>query len=347
MVTEETEEVNADTLDIGNIVETSIAKIESTPLEVEAEKDNLEVEEQSTSKVRDEKGRFSRQETETPVTPEETTPEVPPIEPPQRWRPEDRALFSKAPREVQEAIQRREADFQEFERIAQSRSMKAENYAKQFEEVAKPYGYLLDKYQLSAPDAIDRLFHWNGKLESDPENTLHEIANSYGYQIQVTGKPQAPQGTHPDVERLNYELQMLKQQREHELRELQTSQLRQSVESWAHETDAAGKPLRPYFEDFRPHIREAVAKLETEYPDADPSAILSAAYDDVVARMTQKGFIRNGPAQDFNAIQSKTEAARRAASSLKAEPTSEPVTKRQPSSIGDIVQFALNQHAPD
>lgn len=338
---------------ISNVIEAGISEVEGREAEVvdkevnpetikvEGEAPTTPIEEQG--KPRDERGRFKGKEEVLPeTTPQEpVTPSPVAVEAPRKWRAEDREVFVRAPREVQEAIQRREQDFETFERITTSRMQRAENVARQFEEVVKPYGYLLNKYECSMLDAVDRLFHWQDRLESNPEATLHDMAASYGFEIQVIGRPQG-QIESAEEEKLRYELETLKAQQETQLKELQANQYRTLVNAWKSEVDATGKPLRPYFDDFRPLIREEVATLEAQNPELPPEAILSEAYNTVVKRMEARGFIRREP--DINAIQQKTQAARTAASSLKSEPSDSVTPKREAVSVKDAIAKAMAMH---
>lgn len=337
-------EGSEDTLSISNAVEAAISEVdksrESTPLDKEQNSETLEVEakESSAQRQRDEKGRF-RVKQEEVLAPQEEDP----LPPPQNWRKEHKELFSKGPRELQEAIHEREKELFEFTSRLQSRASKAEHVARTFEEIVKPYGYLLDKHGVDAPEAVSRLFHWQQRLESSPENTLHDIAASYGFQIQVTDRPQGNTQTSAEEERLRYELDQLRQEKETQLKELSVNQTRTLVQSWASERDGNGKLLRPYFEDFRPQIREAVSILESRFPDASPQEVLEAAYQDTIKKMEARGYIRKE--QDLDAIRAKTLKAKTAASSLKTEPSDEITPKTTAMTVQDAIAKAMAMHS--
>ena len=236
MVTENIESESVETTEVSNpsvrdIIDSSISEVESSRVvDKEENTETLEVE----SAGRDEKGRFIKKESQEVPT-QEVVPQQEPVtkyEPPQKWRSEYRPVFSKLPPEGQEAILAREKDFETFERTLTSRMMRAENVAKQFEEVVKPYGYLLEKYECSVPGAVDKLFYWQERLETDPENTLHDMAASYGFEIEIKNRPQV-QHFNAQEEKYKYELEKLKQERDTQLRELQSSQYKAAIQAWA------------------------------------------------------------------------------------------------------------------
>lgn len=333
---------------IENSLDSSAPKEEGVIDEPKKE-DTLDVEKEPSQaqRARDERGRFkSKAESEPQVaTPSEVNPQIQAVEAPQRWRPEHRAAYAAATPEVRAAIDAREKDFSEFERITTARLNRAENGMRAIEEVVKPHGYLLEKYQCSLPEAVDRLLWWNGRLEENPAQALAEMASTYGYQIQVVGTPEARRES-PEVERLRYELELTKKEREAQAKAIEEEKTRSAITSWALAKDEKGTPLRPYFEDFKPHIRERVAELESAYPDASPEQILSKAYDDVVGMMKQRGFIRENTGPSIEEIQAKTARAK-AASSLKAEPTSQSESVRSPKSLRDAINYALDIHSRD
>ena len=94
-----------ETLSVSDAVEAAISEVdksrESTPLDKEQNSETLEVEakESSDQRQRDEKGRFRVKQEEVLAPQEEST-----LPPPQNWRKEHKELFTKGPRELQEAI---------------------------------------------------------------------------------------------------------------------------------------------------------------------------------------------------------------------------------------------------
>jgi hypothetical protein len=178
----------------------------------EAPTEAVETAPDAPERVRDEQGKFAREE---PQVPEELKPER---RAPSSWKPDAQAAFLKAdrgepltPQEIKiltAEAERRESDFHKGVESFKTHAQKA----RQYEQVVAPYAQNFQQLGLDAPTAIQKLLEADHKLRhSSPQEKaqyLAHLANQYGVSL---GQVQNPQNNDPQMQYLVNELQQLRQ----------------------------------------------------------------------------------------------------------------------------------------
>lgn len=195
------------------------------------------------------------------------------LEPPKHWTEADRALFGKAPREIQQRWMDREAETQrgldtKFQEIA---GFKRER--EQLDELFKPYSRDLELAGLNRPQFIQSLLAGHKYLQEDPRAAFEWIANRYGIDLQQVMAPK--QDEDPRYAALEKQYKQLDGRLNGVLTQAQQSAQEANlsrVTAFADEKGPDGKPLRPYFdevaEDLLRLIKAGEKNLETAYTKA-------------------------------------------------------------------------------
>lgn len=191
----------------------------------------------SEPRVRDEQGKFARDE---PEVPEELKPER---RAPSSWKPEAQAAFLKAdrgeqltPQEIKiltSEAEKRETDFHKGVEGFKSHAQKA----RQFEQAIAPYQQTLHQLGVDAPTAVQKLLEADHKLRySDPmakAQYFQSLAQQYGIDLgQVQNvQPQDPQ-TQYLMQQLN-ELRQTQQMWQNSIKEQERSKANHELETFA------------------------------------------------------------------------------------------------------------------
>lgn len=196
------------------------------------------------------------------------------LEPPKHWSEVDRALFSKAPREVQQRWIDRETETQrgldtKFQEIA---GFKRER--EQLEEMFRPYARDLELGGLSRTQFVGSLLAGHKYLQESPQEAIQWIANRYGIDLQQALSPK--QDEDPRYAALEKRYQQLDGRLNGVLTQAQ-QQAQQAnlsrVTSFADEKGADGKPVRPYFDEVSEDILRLMKAGETDLERAYAKAV--------------------------------------------------------------------------
>lgn len=258
--------------------------IEAQPVAEEATKE--------TSSGRDEKGRFLKKEATTEAVvakpaeaakAQEQQAQAQEIPPPISWRAEEKEAFKALPKPVQETIARREA---EREKAWNRSQMEVSQYRRKYQEldsVLAPLEETWARNGLTAGAVIRNFVAWQKHLDTNPQQALAELAQSYGISPETIGQA-APQ-IDPTISHLQQQIQQLQQAlttREQSEEQAYMGQVEQGISMFAEEKGADGKPLRPYFNDIYQDMLPIAQALKQANPTASPTEILAAAYDRAV-----------------------------------------------------------------
>jgi hypothetical protein len=188
-------------------------------------------------RVRDETGKFAREE---PEVPEELKPER---RAPSSWKPDAQAAFLKAdrgepltPQEIKiltAEAEKRENDYHKGIEGFKTHAQKA----RQFEQAIAPYQQTLSQLGMDAPTAINKLLEADHKLRySDPiakAQYFQNLAQQYGIDLgQVQNIPQQDPQTQYLMQQLN-ELRQTQQMWQNSIQEQERSKANHELEQFA------------------------------------------------------------------------------------------------------------------
>jgi hypothetical protein len=203
----------------------------------EAPTEAVETAPDAPERVRDEQGKFAREE---PQVPEELKPER---RAPSSWKPDAQAAFLKAdrgepltPQEIKiltAEAEKRENDYHKGIEGFKTHAQKA----RQFEQAIAPYQQTLSQLGMDAPTAINKLLEADHKLRySDPiakAQYFQNLAQQYGIDLgQVQNIPQQDPQTQYLMQQLN-ELRQTQQMWQNSIQEQERSKANHELESFA------------------------------------------------------------------------------------------------------------------
>lgn len=315
-------EIDDDMLD--RAIEAAEAKIEAqdteTPVSAEptqeTEVETPAVEEATKeSKARDEKGRFLKGAKKAAASEEEPAPDntditedqavenveeqevqepeaevsdAAPIEPPVFWSAEDKAAFAKAPKDVQGAISRYEAQRNEWANRINSETAEARTVKKQLDDVFEPYKLKYQANGLKTPiEVTERLLAWNEVFEKDVKTGIVDLMRKNGLSPADLMNEDQGQFDQPDpqiaealsqAQAARQAAEELKQQ----LEQQQQSTLKASIDQWKTGADSTGQPRKAFAEMYSFQIDQAAAVISKNNPTMPILDVLSSAYEYVL-----------------------------------------------------------------
>ena len=264
-------------------------------------------------------------------------------QPPQHWPEQDRQLFAKLDPQAQEFLLRRHT---EMERDYQGK-VQANATAVQFTNALAPVfndpviSGSLQQTGLSPFDAITQWAAFHRRFYTDPAGLLQELGQRAGLNPAANGQMSQPaQGpalseddlkdpairyfadhlgrTFKDVQALRGELHQMRQQdADRQSAEVQRV-TRWSIDNFAEEKDAQGKPLHPHFDAVLPQIIELFR--------ANPERDLREAYETAVWMVPS---VRSGLLTAHQTQQQQKQATERAKQAVRSNVRgiTSPVTK--------------------
>ena len=270
VVDDEPEQQEEPRLSLREQLEANLEKITDESGDVEDPDEETELDEQpsESARERDEKGRFVKsaniqaQETGTEETTEseetgqaiESAPPATPVFAPSGWAAEEIPLFNQAPRELQQAIARRETDLRRGFQQASDRAAHIERTWSEVDAAFKPYEQQFDLAGVSKGQVLRQMMAWQSRLDNpDTRATaFRELARSYGTDLQQLAQYEAQQPQEPsyvrELRQQNQQLFGLFQQHQ-QAQQLQAhNALGEEIAAFRDEVDATGNKLRPYLE---------------------------------------------------------------------------------------------------
>jgi hypothetical protein len=204
---------------------------------------------------------------------------------PSSWKPSAKATWDKLPPEIRAEVHRRESDFLK----GQSSLLPDAELGRSMREVISPYKMLID----SAGGTPEKMFGDLLRAEAvfrmgtpqQKSEFLQQVIRHYNVPLPSGGvaesqqiaaiPPQQQAINDPRVDGLLQHLQAQERQRQ--------AQERQQVESaaatWIGETDAAGKPLRPYVDNVMDGLNVRIPQIRAANPSLSAKEVLQTAYD--------------------------------------------------------------------
>jgi hypothetical protein len=196
-------------------------------------------------------------EKDSAVQPETAPEPISAIEAPQSWTAEAKAKWAKLPPDTQEYILSRES---EAHKAISAQGTKLRSL-EPFEKVLTEYQQDFARHRVTPDQGIRALLEAQRMFDQDPLGAATTLLAQRGIDLRaiLSGQQQAPTND-PMVGQLRSELASVRQELQQYVSEHQTAQQRSDaavVQEFAKQTDANGKPLRPYFEE----VREDMAAL--------------------------------------------------------------------------------------
>lgn len=321
----------------------------------------------SAERERDENGRFKEKEKdlndqeasaeEVVQEPQVEVPvEVPAIEPPAFWSTERKALFAKAPPELQQVIAQRELELQQLV----SRTANEANGAKEFQKRLysdlgnDPQKIQLHKAELQLNgirDEVEELHNyraWNQIFKSDVKSGILDLMYKNGLSVEdLTSETQNYQhnSSVAAVEQAKAEAQKVREELENFKKSQEETQLRTEVEYFKSGKDSRGQTRKAFAEMYAPQISMAVDAIAQANPGMSRMDALNHAYEFTLQEVT-KLFpnVNTASIQQPKSNGVSPQKAKAAASSVTGAPSNGvPATRTKAKSIDEALDRAEEQ----
>lgn len=330
---------------------------EETEGEVEAvaetsDKPSREVPKKEGKASRDKSGKFVKS-TPAPQTelsdqvatneaveaPVEEAPQSEPIDAPQFWSAEDKAAFAKAPPEVRAAVQRYEAQRNEWANRVANENKRGKEIEKRASEVFEPYRLKLQANGIKDPlEAADRLLAWNELFEREPKTAIADLMTKNGLSpydfLQEQGYEELPQYNDLRIEQALQEAAEAKKAADEYKAQLEEEKQRillSTVEQFKNGKDSSGQARKTFAEMHAPQISMAVESIQARNPNMPLDQALNHAYDFVLAETRKALGVQVTPktvTQQVQIQKPQVQKAKAAASSVSGAPTSASLAKK-------------------
>lgn len=254
------------------------------------------------------------------------------IEPPSFWSADRKAIFAKAPKEVQQAVAEYEAKRTEWANRIASESERGKAVEKRAQEVFAPYVEKLKEGGLQDPfEAAKQLLEWNDSFEKDPLTSIVRLMQENGISPQdlFNGYQQQPQYSQdPRVEQALAEAKAAKELAEQQrnfIAQQQQKQFMGEVERFKNEKDSAGNVRKSFAEMYAPQISMRAEAIQRE-TGAQLYDSLTQAYEEVLGQARKAFGVSAQHSPEVVVAQAKK--AHAAASSVVGAPANGVATKR-------------------
>ena len=311
----------------------------------------------ASSRVRDEKGRFASSSQTTQVS--DQAPQVEaseahePIAPPYSWSADNKELFGKLPREIQDYLSKREQERESFVgRKAQEVSAVREKYAP-VERIVTQYGDTFKRANIDPYQGLESLVLAQQYLDKDPLGALRLMAQSYGLDLSQlangtaqteTAQPQA----YPQMHYLTNELDTIRGKLAAIEQDKVAQQQRAAVsevESFANEMDSSGKLVRPFMADVHEQMMDEVRLIRSRNSELPARQILQQAYE---TSCWKNPHVRSRLIEQQRAPQvqaQRVQQAKLAGSSVRGAPGASTLGSTNGNSVRDALLAAFDSHS--
>lgn len=330
--------------------------VEESPVHTEPEKTPSEqikedIETDKALKARDGKGKFTKaqdeeqisndQDPEVETSESDTQVEEPvveqSVEAPARWSDDEKPLFAKAPKEVQEVVARRELELQQIISRQGNDLGRYKPIVEKVNGVFAPYELKLKTKGLDPIQATERLLAWDAMFDKDFDGTILDLMKKHGrtpeYYLNMSHQDVGEQFQNqvpihdPRVDEFKKELDSFKEQQ----KQATEAALNAELETFKSGKDSFGNERRKFVEMYEPQLAEAVQIVRREFPQLPKSQALHEAYEYIIGGVREAHGISKTPAptvktpEQLKALAKKTQAA---ASGLTGAPISGTAPKR-------------------
>lgn len=191
-----------------------------------------------------------------PGTPEPVEPAAEPVEPeaptidfPAAWKKDYSEHWGTLPRDVQQYIVEREKQAQQGINEKGQALSELEKQYQPLQEVIQPYAQTFAMQGMTPVQGISQLLAYQQALTENPQETLMQLAQAYGVDLQQAFENQPY--VDPQVQTLQQKLESLEQQQAQAAQSQQQRQHEAIVEQiaqFASAADESGNPKHPHFE---------------------------------------------------------------------------------------------------
>lgn len=255
------------------------------------------------------------------------------IEPPSFWSADRKAIFAKAPKEVQQAVAEYEAKRTEWANSVARDSERGKAVEKRAQEVFAPYAEKLKQNDLDPFEAAKQLLAWDDAFEKDPLGSIVQLMQENGITPQdlMNGYQQQPQYPQdPRIEQALAEAREAKQfaQQQRELiAQQQQKQFMSEVERFKSEKDSAGNVRKSFAEMYAPQISMRAEAIQKE-TGAPLYSSLTQAYEEVLSQARKAFGVSATQTQSTEQVVAQAKKAQAAASSVVGAPANGAIAKR-------------------
>jgi hypothetical protein len=346
VIDSEKKEVIEEPIEGAEDLEKESKEVESTEKESVVEK---------TAPVRGKDGKFSKAPTseeedldqsanvESQEVAAQATPEAPPpIGAPAFWSAEQKAIFAKAPRELQEVIAQRELTLQQHISRTANEAEKGKALEKRFyadfespEEIQKHKAQLAVQ-GLSDPIAeLHRYRAWDRILTSDVKTGIADLMRKNGLTPYDFTDEAMANGQESYDPRIDTALEKA-EAAERQLKEWQEKQeqqvIAQKIEAFKNGVDSTGQSRRQFVELYAPQISSVYDRVLREHPEATMEEALEVATDAVRNAVNElhapKQVAPAKPVRTKEQIIADAKKAQDAATTMSGSPTTGTVPKK-------------------
>lgn len=281
--------------------------------------------------------------------------EAKPLEAPNTWKPEAKALFASLPPLAQAEVLRREKEVSQGFEAKANELKQARAAVEALEPVIGPHRQYLAQVAGSVEQGVKNLLDTAIEAERNPMGFIQWFAQQKG--IDLGTMQQQPAGDqNPEVAQLKQMVNGLQGQLRQivgDSQQQQTRSIASEIQAFADEKDTSGQTLRPHFESVRGEIFDLIPIIKGKNPDWSPRQIMQAAYERAV-RINDEVFQKVSQ-ESANKERLAKEAADRAAKAKLAQKSltgGSPVgeTQRKASkgrTVRDDILAAMEEHGTE
>ncbi len=303
----------------------------------------------------DKQAESSQGEQKSPKSPEgknDPAPEVPqqaaPAEDaPQFWKQEHKALWNKIPPEAHKIIKEYEAGRNKLaaqlkqavnEKIGQWQSA---NFTESF-----PPERLnaLKRENITPGQATESLWAWHDYLEESPIDAIRELMDRYEIDLDTLGNPHHQPAYQPQQSFTDPRVDELIANNERQQQEIQTAHIKRQLDVFGAELGQNNTPLRPYWNEVKPYIKQNLPLVYSENPDISDYDALHKAYEIAVYANPSTRAKLNNTAQPTKFDAEKTQRAKEAASSLSSSSSRTAEQPKKAKSVRDAIEMAWDEN---
>jgi hypothetical protein len=336
-----------------------------------AVKEAIDNAEKPNTKGRDSSGKFTKAKQPTPITAkaseekaeetpaeqvsdqvvnDEPTPTDAPdemseasqgIDAPAFWSTERKALFAKAPRELQEAIAEGERTLQQHISRATNESQRGKAIEKRASEVFEPYKLKLQAQGIQDPfEATQRLLAWNEIFEKDPKTAIADLMRKNSltpndfFEDAQQQQSQYQEQVSPEELRAQAREEAKKEFKAFQEQQEQT-RLQSEIETFKNGKDSFGHVRRQFAELHAKPISDAFETILSQYPQMPRTDALNHAYEFVQKEVRAMYGVTAPVTRQADPKPEAVNRAKAAASSVTGAPASGTVAKRPPAKTVD------------
>jgi len=275
-----------------------------------------------------------------------TESESPAIDPPPFWSAEHKTLFAKAPKEIQQAISKYEAQRNEWASRLQGESERGKRIEARASEVFKPYELKLKANGIKDPfEAAERLLAWNELFEANPKAAIADLMAKNNLSPDDFANMGEVEQIDPRIAQIQKDAEEAKRSAEEmrtQIEQEREEAFRYQIQDFKNGKDSQGNVRKAFAEMYAPQIDQAFQAIQKIQP-MPLEAALNQAYEYVLseARKQFGNISKPAPTKTPEAIVAQAKKQEAASGSVTGAPKSGTVaTKRGARTIDEALDRA-------